>query len=93
VRHCETHWPAGPDWGNARVHDIMQFYVSCLEECIAACASYNRNYQNNVASGIGHYEGGLCRAVTVIKTREYYSWPLFPGGFLFAGVGMSKSAD
>lgn len=70
VRHCETNWPAGGEYGNPRVHDIMKFYVPSLEDCITACASYNRNYEENIARGIGHYEGGLCRAVTVVKTRK-----------------------
>lgn len=70
LRYCDTNWPSGPDYGNPRIHDIMKLYLPSLEACITACAAYNFNYEANRAKGIGSQEGGLCRAVSIVKTGE-----------------------
>jgi hypothetical protein len=41
----------------------MKMYQPSLEDCIAACASYNVDYNANA----GGDPTGLCRAVTVVK--------------------------
>ncbi|KAH6845643.1 hypothetical protein B0I37DRAFT_417167 [Chaetomium sp. MPI-CAGE-AT-0009] len=63
MRYCSTNWPAGARWGNPDVRDIMKVYQPSLEDCIAACASYNVGYKANAGGDMT----GLCRAVTVVK--------------------------
>lgn len=63
LRYCSTNWPAGAKFGNPDVRDLMKVYQPSLEDCIAACASYNVNYKANA----GGDPTGLCRAVTVVK--------------------------
>jgi len=97
VRLCETNWPSGPDYGNPGIHDILKLYLPSLEACITACASYNFNYEANRAKGIGSQEGGLCRAVSIVKSGEYFFYFLF---FFFSllrfyrcGLGEMVMAD
>lgn len=67
LRYCDTNWPAGSDYGNPGIHDIMKMYLPSLEDCITACASYNQNYRANLDRGIGDSGSGLCRAVSIVK--------------------------
>jgi hypothetical protein len=53
----------------------MKIYLPSLEDCIRACALYNVNYQANVDNGVAA-EGGLCRAVGVVKTGKLGPGPL-----------------
>jgi len=73
MQYCSTNWPSGADYGNPLVHDIMKLYLPTLEACIVACASYNENYQSNLARGIS-MDGGLCRAVSIVKTAGEYCY-------------------
>ncbi|KAK3299565.1 uncharacterized protein B0H64DRAFT_355768 [Chaetomium fimeti] len=63
LRYCSTNWPSGARYGNPGLRDIMKVYQPSLEDCIAACASYNVNYKANAGGDLT----GLCRAVTVVK--------------------------
>ena len=47
----------------------MKLYQPSLEDCIAACASYNVNYKANAGGDLT----GLCRAVTVVKKGKLAS--------------------
>jgi hypothetical protein len=66
LRYCSTNWPSGAEFGNPDVRDIMKMYQPSLEDCIAACASYNVDYKANA----GGDSTRLCRAVTVVKKRK-----------------------
>jgi hypothetical protein len=99
LRLCSTNWPAGPAYGNPGVHDIMKMYLPSLEACITACAEYNVNLERNLGQGIGVVAGesGLCRAVSVVKTRESFPFPgyilSFPGGSRLQVEWLSGSTD
>jgi hypothetical protein len=66
VRLCRTDFPAGKDYGNGGIHDIMKLYLPSLGECIAACAMYNQRYQTKTDKGVP-VAGGLCKSVTIVK--------------------------
>ncbi|KXX77421.1 hypothetical protein MMYC01_205014 [Madurella mycetomatis] len=72
VRLCSTDYPAGEAYGNPGIYDILKLYMPSLEDCIAACAAYNMQYQTNSDNGIPG--GGLCRSVTVIKMAGEYCY-------------------
>lgn len=69
-RLCDVNWPSGAAYGNPQIYDIAKLYLPSLEACIAACATYNVKFQENLASGAVQ-QGGLCRAVSIVKTGEF----------------------
>ena len=61
-----TDFPAGKEYGNEGIHDILKLYLPSLKDCIAACAFYNQRYQNKMDKGIP-VAGGICKSVTIVK--------------------------
>ena len=43
----------------------MTLYAPDLESCVAACASYNMGYLNNLNNGV-KVGGGMCKAVALL---------------------------
>lgn len=82
-RLCRTNWPSGQQYHNPGIHDIIKLYLPSLDDCITACAEYNVNFLSNKAHGNGVTAGGLCTAVTIIKTGESYFPRLSPPLFFF----------
>ncbi|KAK0617971.1 hypothetical protein B0T17DRAFT_618615 [Bombardia bombarda] len=65
---CEINYPSGADYGNPGIFDIMKLYLPSLEQCMAACATYNLGYKSS--RGAGADDSGFCSSVVVIKTGE-----------------------
>jgi hypothetical protein len=65
VQLCNTNYPSGAEYGNPGIYDILKMYVPSLEDCITACAYYNRQYQINQAKGVPRT--GLCKSVAIVK--------------------------
>jgi hypothetical protein len=73
TRLCSTNFPSGKAWGNPGIDDIIKLYLPTLEDCIAACAMYNLNYQSNLGQGLGS-SAGYCRAVTIVKSGTFHAF-------------------
>ena len=71
---CNTNYPAGADNGNPAIHDITRVYVPNLEECVNACAVWNRQYEMNTDAGIDTGERQFCRAATIVKEDANYCY-------------------
>jgi len=67
--HCDRDMSADIRKGTI---DIMRVAVRTLDECVAACAGYNFQFNNNAVYGAGRSSAGLCRAVTLSKKSGDY---------------------
>ncbi|KAK8009198.1 hypothetical protein PG991_011749 [Apiospora marii] len=71
---CDTDYPdRDTDPG---VHDLLSFFAATFEDCMLACALYNRQFQQNGIATKGHSDPGgqwYCTGVSIMKTGKFLS--------------------
>lgn len=58
------------------IHDLLSFFAATFEDCMLACALYNRQFQQNEIETKGHSDPGggwYCTGVSIMKTGEFVS--------------------
>ncbi|KAK3328932.1 hypothetical protein B0H66DRAFT_539768 [Apodospora peruviana] len=71
---CNTNYPSGEAYGNPFLYDIMILYLPSLDDCIAACASYNAMYTRPQVLFDANAGKGFCRSVTIVKSPGEYCY-------------------